>query len=478
MFITLLKKELMDLFKSSRFIVGWLIVLTLMITAVFLLSGDVQQRKESLQLTEHNREKFINDYGHRNRAWYFIQPLRNPERLEVLIRGVDDPEEYSSFFSDPVKMLFPKLDLLYIVTLLLSLLAVIFTYDSVCGEREDGTLKLLHSTRISRANVILAKLTGAWLAIGIPFIGVVIMAAFFGASFGGIELNGEPAMELGLVAIASLLYIGFFLCLGLFVSSLVKHSGTSILVLLFLWVVFTLVIPNVGPILAAQIKPLPSVNSVERELQLLRTINFDKKREEAVRLMRSRLCREHGVPGEDVSLRKDNLLRLGLSEQKIAKLYADYRRQYGEIMQRISSEIGIKARSLENEMWRKIEAQSDLARQFSLLSPTSSLTYFTTDLASVGLRAEDHFTKHSMEYLRTEYGPYLNKKQKEMEKERGRRVSWDEPYDLSDRPRFEHHSEPFEERLGATLPYLGHVAIFMLIVLLAAVLAYMRYDVR
>ena len=43
------------------------------------------------------------------------------------------------------------LDLGFIIKIILSLFAILFTYDAVCGEKELGTLKLTSPTRSSVA---------------------------------------------------------------------------------------------------------------------------------------------------------------------------------------------------------------------------------------------------------------------------------------------------------------------------------------
>jgi ABC-type transport system involved in multi-copper enzyme maturation permease subunit len=479
MLLTLLLRELNDLMKSFRFAAGWLLVLVLMATAVVLLSGDVRQTSESLTETERNRNTFLTDYGHLNRSFDFVVPIRQREQTEVMFRGLDNEEEGHSFFSDPVKSLFPRLDIIYITSVLVSILAIVFTYDSVCGEREEGTLKLVHSTSVTRATVILAKWLGGWIAVSVPFLVVFMFTVSIGAFFGGLVLTAEVVTELSAIAAAAMAYIGFFLCLGLLVSSIVKHSGTSVLILLFLWVFFVLVVPNASPIAASLIKPIPSVNAVEREVELIGTHLCDKRREEELYKMLRELRREYEVPATLKELSLAKLRLLGWDAKKISRFSKEYQARFQEIDQRVRYEQDVKASALVSDMRRKIDAQSELARTISLLSPTSSLTYFTTDVAAVGLRAERHFQREARTFMQKDFlGQYLPKKEIELKKKTGRAYVRDDYLNMSDRPRFQHRPEPVASRLTAALPYLGHLVVCMLIVLLLAIAAYQRYDVR
>jgi ABC-type Na+ efflux pump permease subunit len=62
------------------------------------------------------------------------------------------------------------MDLMFIVQVVLSLFAILFTYDSICGEREAGTLKLNFANPIPRTSYIISKIVGSWLGLSIPLI--------------------------------------------------------------------------------------------------------------------------------------------------------------------------------------------------------------------------------------------------------------------------------------------------------------------
>ena len=406
-----------------------------------------------------------------------IEPQKFPEPTEVLFRGLDDIDEYNSFFSDPLAKLISHLDVIYIVAIVLSLLAIIFTYDAVCGEREDGTLKLLHTNRISRATILLGKLVGAWVAIGVPFLAVFLFAAILGSFVGGMTISAAVLIELGVICLASLLYIGFFLCTGLFVSSLVRHSGTSILILLFIWVLFVLVAPNASPIIASQISPLPSVGAAEREIRMLVTDYADRRRNEEIDKMRKEIWQEYGVPDSIEWFNREEFVQIGWSAERIDEMFAIARERLEETMNRVRQEQNDKAQAIRDELNRKIEAQSSLAGLISLSSPMPPFIYLATDTAGLGLRGEEHFSQESGNFYQ-QMGEYVRQRTAELQRELGRQIHFEEHIDLSTRPRFQHVQEPIGDRVISALPYLGHLVISLLVALILAVVAYIRYDVR
>ena len=478
MFRAIVSKELLDATRSMRFTLGWLVMLVLMVAAVVLLSDDVRQRQERVDLIERSQDEYVSNYAHMNRIGYVLQLVKPPEQSEVFFRGLNDPDEAQSFFSDPLGKLFPKLDFLFIVSVLLSLLAIIFTYDAICGEREDGTLKIIHANSVSRATVIVGKWIGLWIAIGVPFIAVYFFSVLVGSLIAGFSIGPERWIELGLICVASLLYLGFFLCLGLFVSGIVRQPGTSILVLLFLWVVLTMVVPNASPVVASQIKPLPSVNEVERQAGALtdwiRDNLVDKERERIQAIYRQRYRIPAGISDYN---KEEDFLAVGWSAEQYKEFFDAYVDELRAALRQVNEEQGAKARALWDELERQVDEQSGLAMGISLLSPTSSFIYFGTELASVGLRAEDYFEQEASEFGSAQ-GDFIEQRWHSEEERQGRKIGYEDFIDLSGRPRFVHKTEAVADRLAGALPFAAHFSVMMLVALILAVVAYLRYDVR
>ena len=51
-----------------------------------------------------------------------------------------------------------------------SLLAVLFAFDAICGEKERGTLKVMLSNAVPRDLIILSKGIGGYLCLIVPFL--------------------------------------------------------------------------------------------------------------------------------------------------------------------------------------------------------------------------------------------------------------------------------------------------------------------
>jgi len=291
-------------------------------------------------------------------------------------------------------------------------------------------------------------------------------------------LDPGTAVELALIALAALVYLGFFLGLGLLVSGIVRQPGTAILILLFLWVTLTLVIPNSSPLVAAQLEPLPSVASIEYQAGYITDIERDNRLDEETRPVWERVRKEYGIPSSvtywDV---KNGLDGLGWSEQQINDFLNVWSRQWNEVTRQVNNEQTAKAQALLDEVDRKVVRQTEIARAFSLLSPTSALTYLGTDLASVGIRGEEYFAEEVSNY-RAVFADYIRSRIEEESERLGRPVGSNELLTLPAWPRFEHRAERIENRVEGVLAYAGLLALYTLVALAAAFVFYLRYDVR
>jgi len=70
--------------------------------------------------------------------------------------------------------------------------------------------------------------------------------------------SGEDFIRLGLFVALSIIFISFFILLGLGVSSFVKRSSISLLLLFFIWVMLLFVIPNLSGVIADSVAAAPS----------------------------------------------------------------------------------------------------------------------------------------------------------------------------------------------------------------------------
>ena len=137
-----------------------------------------------------------------------------------------------------------KIDWVFVIGYVLSLLALLFTFDSVSGERERGTLRLMLANSIPRHTVLLGKFLGSLISISIPTVLAVLINLLMISTSSAVYLNSEAWKRLGIIIAVALVYICLFLALGLLVSIRTRRSSVSLVVLLLAWVIFVIFVPS------------------------------------------------------------------------------------------------------------------------------------------------------------------------------------------------------------------------------------------
>ena len=139
---------------------------------------------------------------------------------------------------------FTTLDWTFVVSYVLSFVAILFTFDSISGELERGTLRLTLANAIPRHIVLVGKFLGAFISINIPFAVAVLINLLLISTSDVVQLNAEAWRRLGILYGIVLLYTCLFIALGLLVSTVVRESGVSLVVLLLIWMSFVVFMPN------------------------------------------------------------------------------------------------------------------------------------------------------------------------------------------------------------------------------------------
>jgi ABC-type transport system involved in multi-copper enzyme maturation permease subunit len=261
---TIARKEIASNLLSYKFFIVLLLIVLLVATSLFIMHRDFNQRMADYQV---NRPKPGDPIA-----------LVSPNPLSIFAKGLDDAMTRSFEVSvigitvragqasgNIIYSFFPAPDFLYVVRVVLSLVALLFGFDQVSREREQGTLKLLLGGSVSRAKVLLGKWVGNFLSLAAPFLLVTLLGTAFLSLNPDVHFAAGELGRLALILSLSLLYLGFFLSLGILVSTLTKRAATSVVVLLFLWALCVFIIPNLGTLVARQFVAVPSVRALSEK---------------------------------------------------------------------------------------------------------------------------------------------------------------------------------------------------------------------
>ena len=162
---------------------------------------------------------------------------------------------------------FLEIDWAFTVGIVISFVTILFTYNTVCGEREDGTLRLTLSYPVPRDTLLLGKSLGAFLSVAVPTALGMVLSLLVILLSGRVVLDADAWTRIALVILFSVLYIALFVWLGVFISARCQRAATSLLALLFLWVMLVVLIPNTLGSVASELADIPSGKTFNQHLR-------------------------------------------------------------------------------------------------------------------------------------------------------------------------------------------------------------------
>ena len=486
MFITIAKKEFLDNLLNLRFSIGLLFAVVLTVTCVVLQSGDYAERMqdyhENLQIQQKNIEK----YG--PITTYFIEtPIRCPQPLNLIAIGLFG-ESDMQFFSNFIPSLFPFIDLVFVVSVIMSLLGLLFSYDSICGEKENGTLKLICSNSLSKGTVLFGKWIGGTASLLIPFLISIILAAIYLALDKHVMWSISDWSAFSLVILASMTYISLFYLMGMMVSTLSRSSSESILKAILLWVLIVLIVPGMSLYVSSELYPIPSLVRIKKEYNQIQLASQNKtgimkKLEDGREQIDKRYEDEYGdlfreykaIPREQV------LDRTGMEapESDLKEMGLTYRQDVRNLRDEIFKDFSDNMNKLQKQIEIETERQTEVAGNLSAVSPYADYLYLSSELSATGLESARDYKRVVKEYydIANKYSDkkHDEKNQKRISDFKNLRKS---PLDISDRPRFNYEAQPLIHRLTSSLPYWGVILFYGVVFFAISFVAFIRYDPR
>jgi len=366
--------------------------------------------------------------------------------------------------SNPQSLLLGKIDLLFNVSIVISLLALLFTFNTVAGEKEMGTLKLTLSNTVPRHIILLSKLMGHYIILFIPFLISLIIGTLILIFSGKVPLFSGEHLPLFLFMIfSSMLLIAVFFNLGLLISSLTHRSSTAIVILLLLWVFFSLAYPRISTMIAEVIHPAKSdmVFSLEKST-MLKSLDRDERAEYSE--LWERVGGDRGLPmSTPDSTRWDPATQTFMSERvAVEEKYAQLRKT------RVSQ--------LEQDHQNEKQRQSNIAMNISRLSPVSCYMYAMSTLAGTGLMEEPIIKVTARRFEEEMQNNVYDKVFKvKLKNYTGSSSNFQ---DDNPPPQFQQTYKSFTQILEYIWLDMVLLCLFNIILFAGAYVAFLRYDVR
>jgi len=293
-----------------------------------------------------------------------------PTPLSIFVKGLDD-NLCRSYEGGSVNIevsrkqqsvnkvfrLFTTADLLYVIKVVLSLCAMLFAFDMVCGEKEAATLRQSLSNSLGRPLLILGKWIGGFTSFIVPLFLAVLLGTTFVALQPRVAMSPQDWARLGLFLLSSVIYLAVFFSLGLLISCLTHQASSALVVSLSVWTLLVFLIPNLGIILARELVEIPTV----QQLEVARTY-----------------------------------YRVGLylAEQRMD---STDRSEFDRLVDRVSAESNQLAEDYRNRFNRLLAVSRNITR----MSPAAAFTFLATDIMGTGVAEERRLKSAVLQYIQT-----------------------------------------------------------------------------
>jgi ABC-type transport system involved in multi-copper enzyme maturation permease subunit len=449
-FTVLVKKEILNNILSFRFAVTFLLFFLLISGSVLMMAANHQKQVRDYANAKAAYRQRISQMRDYNEFQMFgMTDRQRPNRLSIFAMGLEPDmsrsvtnSEWRSVeiggtpYANPLFALFSTPDVTYIVNIVVSLLAMLFVFDAVSGEREEETLKLMLSNPVPRDMILMGKCVGSLVCICAAFLislGVGLVAARVTMS---LVFTPGQWLRIGILILTSLLYISAFLMLGLFISTCVRGSGTSLMISLLAWVVLVLGIPNVVPIVARQVVPLESTQKLASERRAIEQDEWEQVR---------------------------GRIRRSTSKEEYHRIFTETRRTIED-----------RSEALTDSYMNRFANQASVARIMSRISPSACFTYASTTLTGTGVDEYERFIRYVQEDFRDQFKASLSEVRRSS---RSRQESGDQ-VDLTKLPEFALKEATTELVLKDSVLDIGLLFVYNTLFFLGAFVRFLRYDVK
>ncbi|TKJ32955.1 hypothetical protein CEE39_04675 [bacterium (candidate division B38) B3_B38] len=445
----LIKKEYRSNLLSLKFIISFALLAVLIIVSVSLHTRLYKEEVSDYQsrIMAHKMSlNFIPNYEMLGFSGMTLD--KKPPPLSILAHGLD---QGANKISRVGLMTFPRLnvgsggnplfytartlDYLFIIKIVASLLAILFAYNVVSGEKEGRTLSLTLSNSLPRSTFLLGKYIGGFSSLLTPLVFAFASGLLIINLHPYISFTGGEWMRIGMIFIFTLFYLVFFFALGVLVSVLTSRSVITLFVLLFLWVLFVFAFPYFASLAGRRLSPVSDIAEVEMAVD---TANYQAN-ERVERRIAEYFIREGKQPDIDW-------------------VYA--------AVQQGQREANVQVRQIEEEYDRSLSNQVALISKLSLISPAASFSLSATRLAKTDFGFQRGFILQAQRF-QDEFIKFLAQIP-----DKQARV------DPAKLPLFSYEGKSLRESLAVTIPHLVVLLLSSGVIIFLSFVLFLRYDVR
>ena len=278
----IIQREFVSNVLTSRFMIGFIVCLISTAAAVFVQVADYEKRLAAYHVA-------VREHQEETRTWDIYSQInpkahRKPNPLSIFNIGMEksgadmvsielatpiwEKEAQKQGSDNPFLSIFLSIDVIFVFKIVVSALAILFAYNTISGEREDGTLKLVLSNPIPRDALVIGKYLGGMLSLFPIVVVSFIIGLVIAFASPATDFDGGDLLPLVTVLAVSLLYVSICYLFGLLLSIWTKEAATTLILSMFIWGILTIVHSNIATFAVAKFPPYKLQSEKETRQQV------------------------------------------------------------------------------------------------------------------------------------------------------------------------------------------------------------------
>lgn len=278
LFKHLLKNEFLQQVYSLKFLTMSVFAVLFGLLCVSIQIMDYQDRKTVYDEEILKAEEAI----HSAKVYSQLQVpiVIEPNPLSIFAKGSDEkignrivisvfqPLQFedTSQKKNPFMAIFSSFDLVTLVQILFSIMALFLVSDSIAGEREAGTLKQTFSNSLLKSSYFLAKYLGGLFIVAMPLTFIFLLSVLLILWQPFITLSAAQWLTVFLIYLCCLFFVSTYVLIGLVISSRSSSSSLATLMGLLVWIGLVFVYPNCSRYIVSNTVPVPTADTVDQTI--------------------------------------------------------------------------------------------------------------------------------------------------------------------------------------------------------------------
>jgi len=504
---TIIEREFWSNIITLRFLLGLIVCVGLVATNTVVL---LQDHKQKLEIYQRNQQKSLDSF--RGMEVYsdiatFRRPevFKAPKLLSILNEGVDPQmgdkvrTSYnlapvfawsSQAQKNPYLGIFPKIDLTLVFQIVISLLALLFAYDSVAGELENGTLALTLSNPVPRGVLLFGKYLGGMLSLVVVLAAGMLIAGLIIFLSPLIQATREQWVQMGFFCLVSLVYVSTLFTLGMLFSTATRRAATALMIAMFFWVVFVVVWPHASVFVVTQLAPLEPSDPVTydgaRRAEVKGAEHFMLDLDRRQWREAGEYGEQHGITSTGPGFRPHYLV----GGERVRYLGGSFNgiytgppekegafREYFKFRENLAIRLANEVERVQRDyLMNNTVGQHRLALMVVRISPAGTFASATAALAGTDMKSHLHFLDTARGYRAELIQHLLEQKAFSSEKWYNRKAFT--KTDMEGIPLFREKPEPLSKKLARATPNVVILITLNVILFLLTFIKFLRYEAR